>query len=123
MAAAAEISDRWRHFADRAIWAKPAILKQLNYQWSSYMPLSSIKFHGAKVISMRCNGTNIACGEEGTGNVAIYRRKDITKKHYHRLGWRFKSYDHFRLTLSPIIIRTCGNSRHILGALLAEERS
>ena len=51
------------------------------------MPLSSIKFHGAKVISMRCNGTNIACGEEGTGNVAIYRRKDITKKHYHRLGW------------------------------------
>ena len=55
-------------------------------KWSSYMPLSSIKFHGAKVISMRCNGANIACGEEGTGNVAIYRRKDITKKHYHRLG-------------------------------------
>ena len=32
MAAAAEISERWRHFVERAIWAKPAILKKLNYQ-------------------------------------------------------------------------------------------
>lgn len=32
MAAAAEISERWRHFVERAIWAKPAIIKQLNYQ-------------------------------------------------------------------------------------------
>ena len=32
MAAAAEISERWRYFVERAIWAKPAILKQINYQ-------------------------------------------------------------------------------------------
>ena len=50
------------------------------------MPMSSIKFHGAKIISMRCSGAHVACGEEGSGNVAIYRRKDLTRKIYHKLG-------------------------------------
>lgn len=39
---------------------------------------------------MRCDATNIACGERGTGRVAVYSRREIAGRRYshleHELG-------------------------------------
>ena len=34
---------------------------------------------------MRCNASNIACGEHGTGRVAVYSRTEIAKRRYRHL--------------------------------------
>ena len=82
LAAAADVSENWRQYVEGAFWSKPAKIKQINYQWSAHLPMSSIKFHGAEIISMKCNGGIVACGEKGTGNIAIYNRRDIARKTY-----------------------------------------
>ena len=59
-------------------------------QWSSHLPQFYIKFHRVKILSMRCDASNIACGEQGTGRVAVYSRTEIAKRRYrpleHELG-------------------------------------
>ena len=82
LAAAAEVSENWRQYVEETFWSKPAKIKQINYQWSAHLPMSSIKFHGAEIISMSCNGGFVACGEKSTGNIAIYNRRDIAMKNY-----------------------------------------
>jgi hypothetical protein len=61
------------------------IIRTLNDQWSTFLPHFYIKFHRTKIIAMRCDSTYIACGEDSTGIVAVYRRKDIAKRRYRRL--------------------------------------
>ena len=34
---------------------------------------------------MRCDASNIACGEQGTGHVAVYSRMEIAKRRYRHL--------------------------------------
>ena len=54
-------------------------------QWSSHLPQFYIKFHRVKILSMRCDASNIACGEQGTGRVAVYSRMEIAKRRYRHL--------------------------------------
>ena len=82
LAAAAQVSDNWRRYLEGVFWSEPAKVKQLNYQWSSHLPMSSVKFHGTEITSMRCSGARVACGEKGTGNIAIYSRRDIARNNY-----------------------------------------
>ena len=63
----------------------PLCVRTNSLQWSSHLPQFYIKFHRVKIISMRCDATNIACGEHGTGRVSVYSRRDIAKKRYRHL--------------------------------------
>ena len=112
LAAAAEVSDNWRRYLEGAFWSKPDKIKQINYQWSSHLPMSSVKFHGTEITSMRCSGARVVCGEKGTGNIAIYSRRDIARNNY--LDVR---------SLADEVLENTNDAVHPIMNLKAHERS